>query len=108
MKALKNIAIGFFIAYMSIGNLIGSVILFVEIFDSQSFMAILRFALSLICLAISLLFTCVIGMYINGDNEKVVKCKDCTEWDAKECECYHWHGFKENDYCSHGIRKGAE
>ena len=35
----------------------------------------------------------------------VVRCKDCTEWDEDECECSHWYGFKENDYCSYGERK---
>ena len=35
----------------------------------------------------------------------VVRCKDCTEWDKDECECSHWYGFKENDYCSYGERK---
>jgi hypothetical protein len=35
----------------------------------------------------------------------VVRCKDCTEWDENECECSHWCGFKENDFCSYGERK---
>ena len=36
---------------------------------------------------------------------KIVKCKDCTEWDEKECECSHWYGFHENDFCCFGVRK---
>ena len=32
-------------------------------------------------------------------------CKDCTEWDNDECECSHWYGFKENDFCSYGTPK---
>ena len=32
-------------------------------------------------------------------------CKDCTEWDKNECECSHWYGFKENDFCSYGTPK---
>ena len=39
----------------------------------------------------------------------IVLCKECTEWDKNECECSHWYGFRENDYCSYGVRKdGAE
>ena len=39
------------------------------------------------------------------DVVKVVRCKDCTEWDKNECECSHWYGFRENDFCSYGERK---
>lgn len=107
MKALKNTAKGLVYAFMVIFYFVGSIICFVTIFESQGFMAVICFVVSLLSLAMSLLFAWVIGEYLNED-DKVMKCKDCTEWDAKECECSHWHGFKENDYCSHGIRKGAE
>lgn len=40
-----------------------------------------------------------------ADVVEVVRCKDCTEWDKNECECSHWYGFKENDFCSYGERK---
>ena len=40
-----------------------------------------------------------------ADVVEVVRCKDCTEWIEHDQECYCWHGFKENDFCSHGIRK---
>lgn len=40
-----------------------------------------------------------------ADVVEVVRCKDCTEWDKNECECSHWYGFKENDFCSHGTPK---
>ena len=40
-----------------------------------------------------------------ADVVPVVRCKDCTEWDKDECECSHWYGFKENDFCSYGERK---
>lgn len=39
------------------------------------------------------------------DAVEVVRCKDCTEWDENECECSHWYGFRENDFCSYGERK---
>ena len=68
MKALKNIATGFYHSWISVMCLLDSVILFVEIFYSQSFMAILYFILSLIFLAISLLCTYIIGMYINKED----------------------------------------
>ena len=42
------------------------------------------------------------------DMVEVVRCKDCTEWDKNECECSHWYGFRENDFCSYGVRKGEE
>ena len=42
-----------------------------------------------------------------ADVVEVVRCKDCTEWDKDECECSHWYGFKENDYCSYGERKSV-
>ena len=42
---------------------------------------------------------------IANDVVPVVRCKDCTEWDEDECECSHWYGFKENDYCIYGERK---
>ena len=42
------------------------------------------------------------------DLVNVVRCKDCTEWDKNECECSHWYGFRENDFCSYGERKGKE
>lgn len=40
-----------------------------------------------------------------ADVVEVVRCKDCTEWDSKECECSHWYGFRENDFCSYGERR---
>ena len=40
-----------------------------------------------------------------ADVAEVVRCKDCTEWDAKEQECSHWYGFRADDFCSHGIRR---
>ena len=40
-----------------------------------------------------------------ADYVEVVRCKDCTEWIEHDQECFHWYGFKENDFCSHGIRK---
>ena len=44
-----------------------------------------------------------------ADVVEVVRCKDCTEWDKNECECSHWYGFRENDFCSYGERiKEAE
>lgn len=43
------------------------------------------------------------------DAVPVVRCKDCTEFDEKEQECSVWCGFRENDFCSYGVRKdGAE
>lgn len=43
------------------------------------------------------------------DAVPVVRCKDCTQWDEKEQECSVWYGFRENDYCSYGVRKdGAD
>ena len=39
-----------------------------------------------------------------ADVVEVVRCKDCTEWDKDECECSHWYGFREDDYCSLGAR----
>ena len=39
-----------------------------------------------------------------ADVVEVVRCKDCTEWDKNECECSHWYGFREDDYCSYGER----
>lgn len=42
---------------------------------------------------------------IAADVAPVVRCKDCTEWCEKEQECYHWYGFRENDFCSYGRRK---
>ena len=39
-----------------------------------------------------------------ADVVEVVRCKDCTEWDKDECECSHWYGFREDDYCSYGER----
>ena len=39
-----------------------------------------------------------------ADVVEVVRCKDCTEWDKDECECSHWYGFREDDYCSYGAR----
>ena len=35
----------------------------------------------------------------------VVRCWECTEFDETEHECSHWYGFRENDFCSHGVRK---
>lgn len=44
-----------------------------------------------------------------ADVEKVVRCKECTEWDEIEGECSHWYGMRENCFCSYGKRKeGAE
>ena len=43
-----------------------------------------------------------------ADVVEVVRCKDCTEWDNDECECSHWYGFKENDFCSYGERKEGD
>ena len=40
-----------------------------------------------------------------ADVVEVVRCKDCTEWDEKECKCSRWYGFRENDFCSHGVRR---
>ena len=40
-----------------------------------------------------------------ADVVPVVRCKNCIEWDKDECECSHWYGFRENDYCSYGERK---
>ena len=40
-----------------------------------------------------------------ADVVEVIRCKDCTEWDSKECECSHWYGFRENDFCSYGERR---
>ncbi len=40
-----------------------------------------------------------------ADVVEVVRCKDCTEWDKDECECSHWYGFRENDFCSYGKHK---
>ena len=40
-----------------------------------------------------------------ADFVEVVRCKDCTEWDGKECECSHWYGFRENDFCSYGEKR---
>lgn len=42
-----------------------------------------------------------------ADVVEVVRCKDCTEWDKNECECSHWYGFREDDYCSYGERMGG-
>lgn len=42
------------------------------------------------------------------DAVEVVRCKDCVRWDAHECECNAWYGFRENDFCSYGERKGGE
>lgn len=36
---------------------------------------------------------------------RVVRCKDCAEWDENEQECSHWYGFKANDFCSYGERR---
>ena len=39
----------------------------------------------------------------------VVRCREFTEFDETEHECSHWYGFRENDFCSHGVRKeGAD
>ena len=46
-----------------------------------------------------------IDMMPTADVVEVVRCKDCTEWDKDECECSHWYGFRENDFCSYGKRK---
>lgn len=108
MKVLKNIATGLFYGFNVTVSFIGSIIGFVEIFESQGFKAILYFVASLLSLAASLLFAWAIGEHLNKDDDKVMKCKNCTEWDTKECECVHWHGFKENDYCSYGVRKDDE
>lgn len=43
-----------------------------------------------------------------ADVVEVVRCKDCTEWDKNECECSHWYGFREDDYCSYGARMDGE
>lgn len=43
-----------------------------------------------------------------ADVAEVVRCKDCSEWDENKKECSHWYGFKENDFCSHGVRKDDE
>ena len=43
-----------------------------------------------------------------ADVVEVVRCKDCTEWDKEEYECSHWHGFREDDYCSYGERMDGE
>ena len=43
-----------------------------------------------------------------ADVVPVVRCKDCTEWDEISSECSHWHGFRENDFCSYGERKDGE
>lgn len=108
MKTLKNIGIGLVYALMAADCLIGSVLSFALIFDSQSFRAVLHFVIFLVTLTTSLWFAWVIGKHLSDDNENIVRCKDCTEWDAKECECSHWYGFKENDFCCHGIKRGAE
>ena len=43
------------------------------------------------------------------DAVPVVRCLECTEFDETEHECSHWYGFRENDFCSHGVRKeGAD
>lgn len=43
------------------------------------------------------------------DAVPVVRCRECTEFDETEHECSHWYGFRENDFCSHGVRKeGAD
>lgn len=108
MKALKNIATGLFHVILVTVYFIGSIISFVEIFNANGFVAIFYFVVSLIFLAAFLMFAWEIGEYLNKGDDKVMKCKNCTEWDTKECECSHWYGFKENDYCSHGVRKDAE
>ena len=46
-----------------------------------------------------------IDMLPEADVVEVVRCKDCTEWDSNECECSHWYGFRENDFCSYGERR---
>lgn len=108
MKALKNIVMGLFHAFVVVSSLLGSICGFALIFGSQSFMAILYFVMSLVSLAASLSYALVIGQYMSDDNENIVKCKDCTEWNTKECECSHWYGFTENDFCCHGIKRGTE
>ena len=45
------------------------------------------------------------GIAPTEDAVPVVRCRECTEWDEKEHECSHWHGFRENDFCSYGERK---
>ena len=43
------------------------------------------------------------------DAVPVVRCRECTEFDETEHECSHWYGFRENDFCSHGVLKeGAD
>lgn len=43
------------------------------------------------------------------DAVPVVRCRECTEFDETEHKCSHWYGFRENDFCSHGVRKeGAD
>ena len=43
------------------------------------------------------------------DAVPVVRWRECTEFDETEHECSHWYGFRENDFCSHGVRKeGAD
>ncbi len=39
------------------------------------------------------------------DEKRIVRCKDCTEWNEKEQECSHWYGFRENDFCSYWRKK---
>ena len=46
-----------------------------------------------------------INTLATADVVEVVRCKDCTEWDKNECECSHWYGFRENDFCSYGERR---
>ena len=48
---------------------------------------------------------CIADHLIENDVVPVVRCKDCTEWNKDECECSHWYGFRENDFCSYGERK---
>ena len=44
-----------------------------------------------------------------ADVVEVVRCKDCKHWDKDECECSHWYGFHENDFCSYGeLRKAVQ
>lgn len=50
-------------------------------------------------------FTEILQLMPTADVFPVVRCKDCTEWCEKEQECYHWYGFRENDFCSYGRRK---
>ena len=59
-------------------------------------------AFPLICIA---RYLRKIYLYFEREEKGVVRCKDCTEWDKDECECSHWHGFRENDFCSYGERK---